>query len=184
MKFHSFIFLFLGLLVWSCNNKSTMPGETVSPKSNYPEPPGRIEFIGDAGSPNTFVIRDWRFLETELPEGKVENIRLRAELNMVSISTEWKKLENSIRNKTDYFYATKFPKATVSIQGAERIEGNRYETDAELTLKDITKIVELTFTVDGKHVVGSGTIKRQDFAFTGSGPKDMVPISFDLYLPE
>jgi polyisoprenoid-binding protein YceI len=69
----------------------------------------------------------------------------------------------------------------VIIDGAEAIGDGQYRTDAELTLKGVTKSVALTFTLtetDGIfHVDARGELKRQDFKFTGGGPKNMVPLT-------
>ncbi|MEL6650464.1 MAG: YceI family protein [Bacteroidota bacterium] len=145
--------------------------------------PGTIEFIGDAGSPNVMTFARWQFTRVDLPQGNVEAIDLALEINTSSMQTSWKDLEKSLKKKKDYFYIKKFPTATVEIKGAQALADGRYQTDAVLTLKGISKVVPLTFSIDGNHVVGEGTIMRREFDFTGDGPKDEVPVSFDVYLP-
>jgi len=145
--------------------------------------PGIIQAIGDAGSPQVFTFQKWKFTKAEMPENKIENIQLEIEINTSSLTCDWKDLQRNIRKKKDYFYVKKFPKAIVSINGTEAIEGQKYKTQATLTLKKYTKPVELTFTVEGNQVKGEGVITRQDFGFTGGGPKDEVPISFEVTLP-
>ncbi|MEM9885083.1 MAG: YceI family protein [Bacteroidota bacterium] len=148
--------------------------------------PGVIQAIGDAGSPQVFTFQKWEFTEAAMPDDKIENIQLSVEINTSSLTCDWKDLEKNIRKKKDYFYVKKFPKASIDIKGAEAIGEGQYKTEAMLTLKKYTKPVELTFTVsDTKpyQVKGEGVITRQDFGFTGGGPKDEVPISFDLTLP-
>ncbi|MEL6718961.1 MAG: YceI family protein [Bacteroidota bacterium] len=145
--------------------------------------PGVIQAIGDAGSPQVFTFQKWEFIKAEIPDNKIENIQVEIEINTSSLTCDWKDLEKSIRKKKDYFYAKKFPKAMVSINGAEAIEDGKYKTQAMLTLKKYTEPVELIFTVEGNQVKGEGMITRQDFGFTGGGPKNEVPISFDVTLP-
>jgi polyisoprenoid-binding protein YceI len=151
--------------------------------TEYGETPGYIRAIGEAGSPNVFTFNKWSITKAEMPEDKVENIKVEIEINTSSLSTDWKDLENNVKKKKDYFYIKKFPKATVSIDGAEQIEEGRYQTEAQLTLKGITKSVLLTFTMEGNTVRGEGVIQRRAFKFTGDGPKDEVPVSFEAVLP-
>jgi len=148
--------------------------------------PGTIEFIGDAGSPNKFVFRKWQFTKVELPNDNFEQISIALEINTSSLQTASKDLESNIRNKKDYFYVKKFPTATVTIDGAKKQEDGSYKTNAMLSLKDKTKPVELHFTVSDKKpyvVKGSGVIIRQQFSFKGKGPKDEVPVNFEVTLP-
>ena len=149
------------------------------------EPPGIIEVIGDAGSPNTFTFRDWSITSLEIPGDKIEDIVLAVEINTASLSCSWKELEKNVKKKKDYFYVKKFPKATVTIDGAEALENGSYRTQAMLTLKNFTKPVELTFTITERKpykVVGGGVIQRSQFGFTGGGPKEEVPLNFELVL--
>ena len=109
--------------------------------------PGTIQAIGDAGSPNIFTFQKWKFINVEMLEDKVENIKLSIEINTSSLTCDWKDLEKNIRSKKDYFYVKKFPKATIAIDGAKRLVDGSYQTTAMLTLKKNTKPVELTFTI-------------------------------------
>lgn len=151
------------------------------------EVPGRIAFIGDAGSPNVFIFKKWEITSSSVPNDDVEQIQVQVDINTSSIQTDWKDLEKSIRKKTDYFYVKKFPTATVAINGAQRQEDGSYITNAQLTLKGITKEVPLQFTISEEKpykVQGSGIVERRTFQFTGDGPKDEVPVNFELTLPE
>ncbi|MEM9985192.1 MAG: YceI family protein [Bacteroidota bacterium] len=148
--------------------------------------PGLIQAIGDAGSPQVFTFEKWEFTEASMAEGKIENIQLAIEINTSSLTCDWKDLQNNIRKKKDYFYVKKFPTAKVVIDGATRQADGSYTTEAMLTLKKKTKPVTLTFSISEEapyQVKGEGLIIRQDFGFTGGGPKDEVPINFDVTLP-
>ena len=149
--------------------------------------PGTIEAIGNAGSDQVFSFRKWSFTKANVPNGNFEEVEVEVEINTSSVETGWKKLEKSVKKKTDYFYVKKFPKATISIDGAEKQADGSFMTEAELTLKGITKKVPLTFTVSSKQpyrIKGEGVIKRRKFGFTGGGPKNEVPVSFDVILPQ
>mgnify|MGYP002624087830 CR=1 FL=1 len=151
--------------------------------ANYGDSPGLIQAIGDAGSPNVFTFREWSFSKAEMLEGKVENIQVEIEINTGSLTTEWKDLEKNIKKKKDYFYVKKFPKATVVIDGAKALDDEKFKTTAQLTLKGITKPVDLIFSIEGNTVKGEGLIQRREFKFTGDGPKNEVPILFEAELP-
>lgn len=147
--------------------------------------PGTISFIGEAGSPNTFIFNKWNFTEVDIPEDNIEAMKVTLEINTSSLSTGWKDLEKNIRKKKDYFYVKKFPKAIVKIDGATKIDNGTYTTDAILTLKGVTKPVTLNFEISDTppyKVKGNGVIQRKDFKFTGDGPKWEVPVSFDAVL--
>lgn len=151
------------------------------------ETPGEIHFVGDAGSPTDFIFEKWDFTKVQIPEGRIEDMMIELQINTSSIRSDWKELEKSIRKKKDYFYVKKFPTATVAIKGAEKMEDGRYRTTARLSLKGVTKPVELTFTISEEppyRVQGEGVIQRREFKFTGGGPRDEVPIRFDVVLPE
>jgi polyisoprenoid-binding protein YceI len=147
--------------------------------------PGTIEFIGDAGSPNVFVFRKWAFDEIKVPDGKLEEMQIALTIQTGSLETQWKDLEKNIRTKKDYFYVKKFPRATIKIDGAEKQPDGSYTTEAMLTLKGVTKPVKLAFSASETvpyQIKGTGVITRQQFKFTDGGPKDEVPISFDITL--
>ncbi len=148
--------------------------------------PGVIQAIGDAGGPNTFTFRKWKFTEVRLPNDDFTQVKVGLEINISSLSTDWKKLEKSIRTKEKYFYVKKFPKANVNIEGATANEDGSYSAEAVLTLKGVTKSVPVTFTVSENKpytIKGEGVMNRREWSFNGDGPKDEVPISFEVNLP-
>ncbi|MEO0405160.1 MAG: YceI family protein [Bacteroidota bacterium] len=149
------------------------------------EAPGTLTAIGDAGSPNVFTFNRWSVQKESFDPNSPADMKLIIEIDMTSATTDWKDLEKSILKKKDYFYIEKFPKAYVTINGASKIEGNTFTTDAELEIKGKTGTVPLTFSVEGSgpyHIVGQGEMDRTKFKFKGKGPKDMVPIAFDFML--
>ena len=153
---------------------------------NSTDTPGTLQFVGNAGQATTFTVEQWSFGKVEMKGDSVQNIYAEIEMNTSSINASWKDLVDNIKKKKDYFYVKNFPKATVIINGAKKMDDGSYETDAKLTLRGIEKPVKLTFTISAEKpykVIGSGTITRQDFGFTGGGPKNDVPVSFEATLP-
>jgi len=142
------------------------------------EPPGTIQFIGNAGSNNVFTIEHWNFTKAE-NLNTPEKIKIEAILDMRSITTKWKELEQSLLSKKDYFYVKKFPEARISINGSQKTS-NGYKTTALLTLKGIEKDIQLDFTISEKspfEINASGIVNRLDFKFKDKGPKDEVPVT-------
>ncbi len=147
------------------------------------EAPGKIQFTTNAGSDQLFTINEWRFTNFDLQKDAVEKMNIELTMDMGSLSCDWKDLEKSVKKKHDYFYVKNFPTAKISIKGATKKADGNYECNATLTLKSIMKPILLTFSVkeeNGLHVIGTGTVNRRDFDFTGSGPQDEIPVTFDF----
>lgn len=146
--------------------------------------PGSITFTTDAGSTSNFTIRKWKFLQCDIQEDAIEKLKVEAELDMSSLDCTWRELEKNVKKKTDYFYIKKFPTAKLRVDGAKKIGENQYSTVATLTLRDIVRPVTLVFNTgkDGNSLIikGEGTVNRRDHEFTGDGPKDLVPVSFEF----
>lgn len=146
--------------------------------------PGEITFIGTAGGPNVFTVKNWEYIKAEVPDGNMENIEVEIELDMTSIDTPWKDMLKSVKKKAAYFYVKKYPTASIKVSGAELVEGKTYKTNAMVQLKNIEKPVELTFTAKKKGkayvIEGSGMIMRRDFKFNGDGPEEEVPVKFAI----
>lgn len=77
-----------------------------------------------------------------------------------------------------FFDAAKFPKLTFKSTSISKLEGNKYKLTGDLTMKGVTKPVEMQLTINGpidrrgKKVIGlkvSGTFKRTDFGVGGAG---------------
>lgn len=77
-----------------------------------------------------------------------------------------------------YFDAAKFPKLSYKSTSFTKIEGNKYKLVGDLTMKGVTKPVELQVIINGpidsrgKKKIGikvSGTFKRTDFGIGGPG---------------
>lgn len=82
-----------------------------------------------------------------------------------------------------FFDAAKYPKLTFKSTSFTKVEGNKYKLVGDLTMKGVTKPVELNVTVNGpierkgrdgsaRKVIGlkvGGTFKRTDFGVGGAG---------------
>lgn len=150
------------------------------------ETPGTLTAIGDAGSPNVFTFERWHFAEISMPDDDPSMIQAIVDIDLTSVVCDWKDLEASVKKKKDYFHNKKFPKATVTINGATLQEDGSYETSALLALKGVEKVVNLRFTLSKEKpyvIKGAGVMNRRDFRFSGDGPKDEVPIAFEATLP-
>ncbi len=75
-------------------------------------------------------------------------------------------------NSEGYFNAAAFPKLTFKSTSFSKVEGNKYKLVGDLTIKGVTKPVELMVTINGpvdrrgKKVIGlkvTGMFKRTDF---------------------
>jgi polyisoprenoid-binding protein YceI len=147
------------------------------------ETPGKIQFSANAGSDQLFTINEWTFTKVDVKKDNVENLHVELEMEMGSISCDWKDLQKSVKKKKDYFYVKGFPKANVTIDKAKKQADGTYTCEAMLTLKGVTKPVPLTFSVsdEGKlHFIGSGIVQRREFNFTGDGPQNEVAMTFDV----
>lgn len=145
------------------------------------ESANKIQFFSN----EQFTVNEWEFTKIDVKKDNIENLHIELEMDMGSISCNWKDLQKSVKKKPDYFYVKGFPTSTVTIDKAQKQTDGTYTCQAMLTLKNITKPVTLSFTVtdEGKlHIVGGGKIQRREFNFTGDGPQDEVPMTFDLML--
>jgi polyisoprenoid-binding protein YceI len=150
----------------------------------WKENPGTIIFKTDAGMESTFTVRKWSFKKCDIKADAMEQLQVEAEMDMGSIDCSWEALEKGVKKKQDYFYIKKFPKATLKIDGAKKVKDNEYTCDAILTLKEISHPVVISFTTSTTDnqlkIKGLGTVNRRNHAFTGSGPKDEVPVEFEF----
>ncbi|MEM7108378.1 MAG: YceI family protein [Bacteroidota bacterium] len=149
-------------------------------------PPGVLQAIGNAGSEQVFTFEKWKIEKLDWTPGDYEHIKLEVLIDCKSLSNDWKDLEKNIRKKKDYFYVKKFPTAKVVVEGAQKVSELEYTANMELTLKGVTKTVPVKFVVDAEdnlRISGSGEINRRKFKFSGGGPKNEVPLRFELTLP-
>ena len=123
--------------------------DTASATIAFPEKsPGKITFIGDAGSPNVFTVNTWKFTRVENPD-RPENIGITAMLDVASITCDWKDLEKNVLKKKEYFHSKKWKTASITIDGATLQRDGSYLAEAQLELKGIRKEIPISFTIGG-----------------------------------
>lgn len=99
--------------------------------------------------------------------------------DVASINTDNENRDKDLRS-ANYFDAEKFPKLTFNGKSLKKVEWNKYKLSGDLTIKGITKPVELDVVLNGpivhprskKSIVGfkiSGTVKRTDFGVGAPG---------------
>lgn len=113
--------------------------------------------------------------------------RVEVEVDLNSISTHNDQRDGHLRS-ADFFEVEKYPTMVYKATGA-RQDGDKFVLDGELTLKDVTKTVPLTFELNGfsDHPAGgtvagfSGTtsINRKDFNVNFEGVQNGLAVVGD-----
>ena len=147
--------------------------------------PGVIECEGGG---HTIRFEKWKFTKVEIPNKDISQMKVALEINMKSLrtTTDYTALERGIKKKKDWFNVKQYPTAQVLIEGAKKIEGNRYRAQAQLTLKGVTKKLPLEFSISEEmpyRVKGSFEMRRAKYGITGGGPSPVVPVRFEATLP-
>jgi polyisoprenoid-binding protein YceI len=110
------------------------------------------------------------------------------EIGLDSITTNQEQRDNHLRS-ADFFEVEKYPTMTYKATGA-RQDGDKFVLDGELTLKDVTKVVPLTFELNGigENPLAGGTvagfsatasINRKDFNVNFEGVQNGIAIVSD-----
>jgi polyisoprenoid-binding protein YceI len=110
-----------------------------------------------------------------------------------SISTHSEGRDNHLRS-ADFFEAEKYPEMTYKAMMA-RQDGENFVLDGELTLKDVTKVVPLTFELNGFSAdpwggtragfSATGSINRKDFNVNFEGVQNGLAVvgdKIDLFI--
>jgi polyisoprenoid-binding protein YceI len=69
-------------------------------------------------------------------------------VNVDSINTNITKRDDHLKSD-DFFAAAKFPVMTFKSSGVKRVSGNQYTITGDLTIKDVTKKIDVPFTYYG-----------------------------------
>jgi polyisoprenoid-binding protein YceI len=97
--------------------------------------------------------------------------------DIASIDTDSEGRDKDLQGEK-WFDGTKFAKLTFKSTSFTKVEGNKYKLAGDLTMKGVTKPVELNVVINGpidrrgKKVIGikvTGTFKRTDFNVGGAG---------------
>jgi polyisoprenoid-binding protein YceI len=133
------------------------------------------------------------------PNEDFRSAQIEATIQTASVNTENDKRDNHLRSD-DFFNAEKFPEMKFVSVSFEKIDENRYKIAGNLTIRDVTRPLELDAVYGGTVTdprgntkagfKATGTINRQDFgvkwnkALDGGGfvVSDEVEIVLDVQL--
>jgi len=104
-----------------------------------------------------------------------------------SIDTKMKKRDEHLRS-ADFFDAEKYPYITFNVTRIEKVDQDSYKLRGDLTIKETTRPVELTGTIEGRvadpfggkerlGVSASGQLNRMDFGLNWDGLAGSVPLA-------
>lgn len=105
---------------------------------------GNLTFDGDKLTGGNFVIDMTTITVTDL-EGKGKA-----------------NLEGHLKSD-DFFGVDTHNKATFAITGAKKLDGNNYDVNGDLTIKNISNPISFTMTVDGKTATAKVIVDRSKF---------------------
>lgn len=99
---------------------------------------------------------------------------LKASVGVASINTGIKKRDKDLQMRK-YFNVEKYPRIKMTSKKIKHIEKNNYKGTFDLTIKGVTKQIEIPFTYIGKENEGTFsadfTVNRRDF---GVGSKSLI----------
>ncbi len=111
----------------------------------------------------------------EAAEDDPSNSRAQGSAATASIDTGNEERDAHLRS-AEFFDAERYPEITFASTRVEHVEGGTYRVMGDLTIKDVTREVEMTATVEGAGedpwgndrvgVAVRGTIDRTDFGLT------------------
>ncbi len=155
-------------------------------------PPDRIGFVGK----NTIakakgVFHSWKIADANVDASNLEGGSVVIEVDVASLDTGNKRRDAHLRNE-DFFEVERWPTARVRVHGAEQVEGDRYQAQFDVEIRDQRKTIVGTFEVvsrDPLRVKGELTIDRMEFGI--GTPKtwnpmsitEEIPITFEATLP-
>lgn len=164
------------------------------------EIPGYIAGTWDFDAPHTYVGFVVRHLVVTKVRGRFEQVEghivtaenpldstaeVRIDLNSVNTNNEMR--DNHLRS-ADFFETEKFPAMTYRSTGI-RQTGDEFVLDGELTIKDVTRPVPLTFELNGFSadpwggtrigISAKGEINRKDFNVNFEGVQNGLAVVAD-----
>jgi len=137
--------------------------------------------LGDVHGSFTGLQATIRFDEKDLSGSSVS-----ASIDAKTVSTGVGLRNRHLRTKEEWLNADKFPKISFRSKKIEKSEGG-YKALGDLTLKGVTRPVEIPFTFSGKGgegvFKGQFKIKREDFHVGKPGGSTGALITIDLEVP-
>ncbi len=118
----------------------------------------------------------------------LQQTRFEIRIDMRSVDTDSEERDEALAT-SEWFDPERHPSARFVASGARR-EGDEYLSDAELSIRDVTKPVQFRFSLseDGQRLHGSATLNRIDWDLGGADWSDeevvghTVQVSVDVRL--
>jgi len=121
------------------------------------------------------------------PDGDFTKARGEIKVEVASIDTRTEMRDNHLRS-ADFFDAEKYPYLTFKVSAIEPVEGDTYKVTGDLTIKETTRPITLTATIDGRTadpfggterlgVTATGQVNRMDFGLNWDGLAGAVPLA-------
>ena len=112
--------------------------------------------------------------DIEFDPKNIDKSSLKASVGVASINTGIKKRDKDLQMRK-YFNVEKYPRIKMTSKKIKHIEKNSYKGMFDLTIKGVTKQIEIPFTYIGKESEGTFsaefTVNRRDF---GVGSKSLI----------
>jgi len=123
----------------------------------------------------------------EGPDDDMTKARGTIKVEVASLSTRNDQRDTHLKS-ADFFDAEKYPYLTFSLSGIEKIDDESYRVRGDLTIKETTRPVELTGTIEGRlpdpfggrerlGVSATGQVNRMDFGLKWDGVAGAVPFA-------
>ncbi len=123
----------------------------------------------------------------EGPDDDMTKARGTIKVEVASLSTRNDQRDTHLKS-ADFFDAEKYPYLTFSLSGIEKIDDESYRVRGDLTIKETTRPVELTGTIEGRlpdpfggrerlGVSATGQVNRMDFGLNWDGVAGAVPFA-------
>jgi len=123
----------------------------------------------------------------EGPDDDLTRARGSMKLEVASLSTRNDQRDAHLKS-ADFFDADKYPYVTFKVTGIEKIDDENYRVLGDLTIKDTTRPIELTGTIEGRlpdpfggrerlGVSAAGQINRMDFGLNWDGVAGAIPLA-------
>jgi polyisoprenoid-binding protein YceI len=128
---------------------------------------GKISFqVSQAGAPlqGTFSKYDGQIC---LDPDNVAASRIQVHVATASVDTQLPELDEALRGD-DFFAVSRWPQATFVSDSVRSLGQNRYEVKGKLTLRDVTRSIDVPFTFDqvaggNARLTGKLSIQRLDY---------------------
>ena len=123
----------------------------------------------------------------EGPDSDLTGARGTLKVDIASLSTRNDQRDTHLRS-ADFFDAEKYPFMTFEVTGIDKVDEDSYKLRGNLTIKDVTRPIELTGTIEGRladpfggkerlGVSATGQVNRMDFGLNWDGLAGAVPFA-------